>query len=79
MKNGMEMKTMNKFLDLLWFVKNNEVKLQSDYARYNAKLVAEAASRGYITSLYKGESHNRWYLTDKGFTLLIDSIYWNGK
>lgn len=57
---------MNNYLELLKYVYRNRPMLQSDYARHNAKLIAEACSRGHITSVIEGRSFNAWFITMEG-------------
>jgi hypothetical protein len=61
---------MNHYLETLLYVFLKQPKLQADYSRYNAKILAEACSRGHITSVVAGEAHNRWYTTAKGVEML---------
>lgn len=61
---------MNQYLKFLYEIYTNPRHLQSDYCRYNAKFVAEAASRGHITSLLAGISVNKWYITIGGMEFL---------
>lgn len=49
--------------------------LQSDFAREHAFIIAEAASRGHISSVLSGAATNSWYVTAKGFTLLKKEGY----
>lgn len=57
---------MYEYLELLSILSVNPKELQSDYARYNAKLIAEAASRGHITCIIFSVPTNKWYITNKG-------------
>lgn len=57
---------MYKYLELLSYLSASPKKLQSDYARYNAKLIAVAASRGHITCIVFGFPTNKWFITNKG-------------
>jgi hypothetical protein len=52
-----------------------QYRLQSDFARENAFIIAEAASRGHISSVLSGTATNSWYVTIKGFTLLKKEGY----
>lgn len=65
---------MNKYLNLLRVISISEKTLQSDFARANSHLVAEAASRGHITSLNScTQRHDgRWYITFKGSSFLYE-------
>lgn len=64
---------MNEYLSFLYDVMMKKRKLQSDFARENAMFVAEAASRGHISSIICGEAKNSWFLTGKGYELLKSS------
>lgn len=57
---------MYKYLELLSYLSVSPKELQSDYVRYNAKLIAEAASRGHITCIVFGVPTNKWFITNKG-------------
>lgn len=62
---------MNNLVEVLLYIQEFSPKLQSDFAREEAKVVAEAASRGLISSLdFCGFATNRWHLTSKGIKLL---------
>lgn len=61
---------MDKYLKLLLEVHAHPKAFQSDYARYNAYLIAEAASRGHITSVVNGIPVGRWYVTTEGLLFL---------
>lgn len=61
---------MNQYLKVLYEIYMKPKHLQSDFARYNAKLIAEAASRGHITSLLSGIATNKWYVTIGGAEFL---------
>lgn len=63
---------MNKYLAMLRMVLSEVKTLQSDYVRANVFIVAEAASRGHITSLSGGKSFNRWFLTLEGHKFLTE-------
>lgn len=60
---------MHKYLMLLGYIEAHSPKLQSDFCRYTAKLIAEAASRGHITCFLYGKPTNKWYLTMDGLEL----------
>ena len=64
---------MHKYLMFLGYVYVYEPKLQSDFCRYKARLIAEAASRGHITCFCNGKPTNKWYLTTEGFELYSHS------
>lgn len=61
---------MNQYLKTLYEIYKEPKFLQSDFARYNAKSVAEAASRGHITCVLAGIATNKWYVTISGAELL---------
>ena len=60
---------MHKYLMLLGYIEAHSPKLQSDFCRYTAKLIAEAASRGHITCFLHGKPTNKWHLTMDGLEL----------
>lgn len=60
---------MHKYLMLLGYIEAHSPKLQSDFCRYTAKLIAEAASRGHITCFLYGKPTNKWQLTMDGLEL----------
>lgn len=60
---------MHKYLLFLGYIDAHTPKLQSDFCRYKAKLVAEAASRGHITCFCFGKPTNKWHLTTEGLEL----------
>lgn len=60
---------MHKYLMFLGYIDAHAPKLQSDFCRYKAKLVAEAASRGHITCFCFGKPTNKWHLTTEGLGL----------
>lgn len=65
---------MNKLLECLRYVFANFPKLKSDYARANAFVIAEAASRGYITNInVEGLAQGFWMLTLKGYTAMKEA------
>lgn len=64
---------MHKYLMFLGYINTHPPKLQSDFCRYKAKLVAEAASRGHITCFCFGKPTNKWHLTAEGFELYNSS------
>lgn len=66
---------LNKYLDMLCQMMQKQYTLQSDFARENAFMVAEAASRGHISSVLSGTATNAWYVTAKGFNLLKKEGY----
>ena len=61
---------MNEYIKLIKEILFQPRAFQSDYCRYNAYLVAEAASRGHISCVVQGERKNRWYVTKKGLGFL---------
>lgn len=66
---------LNKYLETLYKMMQNQYRLQSDFARENAFIIAEAASRGHISSVISGTATNSWYVTVKGFKLLKKKGY----
>lgn len=66
---------MNELLFVIHTIRLHPRYLQSDFCRYNAFAVAEAASRGYISSVCHGEAYNRWFVTKKGLELLQEEGY----
>lgn len=66
---------LNKYLETLAKMVVKQYKLKSDFARANAFIIAEAASRGHITSVLSGQAVNAWYITAKGFNLLKKEGY----
>lgn len=66
---------MNTYLKVLYDVMRAKRTLQSDFSRYNAFYIAEAASRGHISSVLSGSATNFWFLTKKGFELLEKEGY----
>lgn len=62
---------MDMYINFLKYIDQNNPKFQSDFCRENAKLIAEAASRGRITCLnYYSEAINYWKLTCKAYSIL---------
>jgi hypothetical protein len=57
---------LNPYLDFLKKLYENPKRLQADFCRYNAFMVAEAASRGHISSIKAGVAHNKWVVTKAG-------------
>lgn len=66
---------LNKYLETLCKMMQNQYRLQSDFARENAFIIAEAASRGHISSVLSDTATNAWYVTAKGFKLLKKEGY----
>lgn len=62
---------MSNYCSALAYIGEVHPKLQSDYCRYNARMIAEMASRGHITSInkYIRQAGNRWLLTRSGAEL----------
>lgn len=73
--NTKGVKYLNKYLETLAKMMFKQYRLQSDFARENAFIIAEAASRGHITSVLSGTATNSWYVTSKGFNLLKKEGY----
>ena len=61
---------MNHYLEILNYIRLTQPKLKSDFARLEASLVAEAASRGHITTVIAGRATFRWYITEEGLKFL---------
>lgn len=62
---------MNQLIDCLSYIFLNFPKLKSDYAREKAFIIAEACSRGYITTInVEGKAQDFWMVTLKGYNLL---------
>lgn len=62
---------MDKYISFLKYIDENNPKFQADFCRENAKLIAEAASRGHITCLnYYSEAISYWKLTCKAYSIL---------
>lgn len=66
---------LNQYLTVLFKMMTNQYKLQSDFARANAFIIAEAASRGHITSILSGVAQNSWFVTSEGMKLLKKEGY----
>lgn len=60
-----------QIVNVLKYINNNKVKLQSNFSRYNALLIAASASQGYITNIDE-DNHivNYWKLTIEGLKLV---------
>lgn len=62
---------MSEYLKLLANFKSCPKTFQCNYVRYNAALVAEAASRGHITCLNLNNRNNgAWEITASGVKFL---------
>ena len=66
---------LNKYFETLYKMMYQQYTLQSDFARSHAFIIAEAASRGHISSVLSGTATNAWYVTAKGFKLLKKEGY----
>ena len=66
---------LNKYLEVLCKMMQKQYRLQSDFARENAFIIAEAASRGHISSVLSGTATKSGYGTAKGFKLLKKEGY----
>lgn len=73
--NTKGVKYLNRYLETLAKMMFKQYKLQSDFARANAFIIAEAASRGHITSVLSGTATDAWYVTSKGYNLLKKEGY----
>ena len=58
---------MNEYLKRLREIQKKPRHVQSDYARYNAAWIAEAATRGHIGF------YGLWYLTKSGMDFLVEN------
>lgn len=62
---------MSEYLKVLAAIKGCPKSFQSNYARNNAALVAEAASRGHISCLtVSGRNGGSWEVTSAGVEFL---------
>lgn len=62
---------MSEYLKVLAAIKGCPKSFQSNYARNNASLVAEAASRGHISALsVDGRNSGAWEITASGTEFL---------
>lgn len=64
---------MNAYVKFLRALYRNPKKLQADFCRYNAFHVAEAASRGHISSMIGGVAGNTWRITSAGEKFMKES------
>lgn len=58
------------YLNVLYQVLWDTPKTQSNFARGESIYIAEAASRGHISSIINGSVTNSWSVTTKGKRLL---------
>lgn len=63
------------FLQNLYFIAFENPRLKSNFARKNAFNIAEAASKGLITSLVDYRATSHWFITQKGRELLMKEGY----
>lgn len=61
---------MSELIQFLKEVHMRSPALQSDFARENAFFIAEAASRGLISSVIENTACNYWTVTEKGLSLM---------
>lgn len=61
---------MNQYIEVLAYIRLVAVSLKSNFARYEAYLIAEAASRGHITSVIGGRACGSWHITEEGIKFL---------
>ena len=61
---------MNSYLDFLRKLYLSPKRFQSDFCRYHAFSVAEASSRGHISSLIGGQAQQLWRVTTEGIAFL---------
>ena len=66
---------LNKYLEVLCQMMQKQYRLQSDFARENAFIIAEAVSHDHISSVLSGTATNSWYVTTKSFKLLKKEGY----
>jgi phosphotransacetylase len=66
---------LNRYLETLYQLMIHQYKLQSDFARSHAFIIAEAASRGHVTSILSGVAQNSWFVTSEGHKLLKKEGY----
>lgn len=64
---------MGQYLEMLKDILFRPKHFQSDFCRYNAALVAEAASRGHISSVVQGAPKGKWFITKAGLEMLEDN------
>lgn len=64
---------INEYLNVLKEIHRYPKRFQSDFVRYNAKLIAESASRGHISCVFGEKVLNEWFITAKGLTFLKDN------
>lgn len=63
---------IGNYCNALVYIETVHPKLQADYCRFNARMIAEMASRGHITCIDKTTrmAGNRWHLTAAGYNLV---------
>jgi hypothetical protein len=62
-------------LNVLKVIESNPIKLQSNFARYNALLIAAAASEGFISNIDSDKMIvNTWRITIKGLIYLDKGV-----
>lgn len=66
---------MNVYLEIIFEIMKEQKTLKSDFSRQNAYYIAEAASRGHITSIISGAATNFWWITKEGYELLKKEGY----
>lgn len=64
---------MNHYLEVLNYVYHSHPTTKSNFARYHATLIAEACSRGHITTVICGVAFDRWYVTGDGLKFIEDN------
>ncbi len=61
---------MNAYLKVLRHILLNPQSFQSDFSRKHAGLIAEAASRGHISSVIDNKARDRWCVTSTGLAMV---------
>lgn len=61
---------MNCYMDFLRKLYLSPKRFQSDFCRYHAFAVAEASSRGHISSVIGGQAQQVWRITQAGLAFL---------
>ena len=65
---------MGPYLQLLQEILQRPKHFQSDYCRYNAVLISEAASRGHITCVINGLPKGKWFLAKAGYEFMSQNM-----
>ncbi len=65
---------MTEYLKMLQALRNERRTFQSNFARSNSNLIAEAASRGHISCLdANGRNTNMWHVTTLGVMFISNN------